>query len=212
MTDSTKRNSCYVLGVAGGSGSGKTYFARAIQENLGKNNCEIISQDNFYIDQSDKFDRDGGSVNFDHPSSIDFKLLSEVLEKLKNGSKVELPIYDFSTHKRSRETVTVKPRPIIIVDGILILHAGQVRRLLDDTIFFDTPEDLRFERRLRRDIEERGRTREGVQAQFDGQVKPMHDQFVEPSKKHARLVVTEVSDYEKVLRKTLSNLAEKETV
>jgi uridine kinase len=88
------------------------------------------------------------------------------------------------------------------------LHAGQVRRLLDDTIFFDTPEDLRFERRLRRDIEERGRTQAGVEAQFNNQVKPMHDQFVEPSKKHARLVVTEVSDYEKILRKTLSQLSE----
>ncbi len=208
MTDSTKRNSCYVLGVAGGSGSGKTYFARAIQENLGRQNCEIIFQDSFYIDQSDKFDRDGGSVNFDHPSSIDFKLLSEVIEKLKNGSKAELPMYDFATHKRSGETTTVKPKSIVIVDGILILHAGQVRRLLDDTIFFDTPEGLRFERRLRRDIEERGRTQAGVEAQFNNQVKPMHDQFVEPSKKHARLVVTEVSDYEKILRKTLSQLSE----
>ena len=134
MTGFTKQNKVFLLGVAGGSGSGKTYFAKALQENLGKSLCEVIMQDNFYFDQSKKFDKDGGAVNFDHPSSIDFKLLAECLEKLKQGLKTEIPVYDFSEHRRLQETFTVKPKAIIIVDGILILHANQVRRLFDEMI------------------------------------------------------------------------------
>jgi uridine kinase len=208
VTGFTKQNKAFILGVAGGSGSGKTYFAKALQENLGKSHCEVIMQDHFYFDQSEKFDRDGGAVNFDHPSSIDFKLLAECLEKLKQGQKTEIPIYDFSEHRRLRQTVTVKPKSIVIVDGILILHATQVRRLFDEMIFFDTPEEVRFDRRLKRDVEERGRTPQGVKEQFEKHVKPMHDQFVEPSKKFAQTIVSEMEDVEKVLRLTLRRLAD----
>jgi len=179
-----------IVGVAGGSGSGKTTFAKRLLLKLGHENCAIIGQDSYYIDQSHRFDRDGGAVNFDHPSAIDFQLLEKHLIALNSGQSIEVPIYDFATHKRLPETVKVLPHPIILVDGILILSQENVRSHFDYAIFIDTPEDLRFARRLKRDVEERGRTKDGVTAQFFGQVKPMHDQFVEPSKHFSTKLVT----------------------
>jgi uridine kinase len=201
VTDSIKPSEVYVLGVAGGSGSGKTYFADALHKALGPMISTIVYQDNFYIDQSHRFDHDGGSVNFDHPESLDFPLLAEKVKELKSGHATAIPIYDFATHKRRKETLHVAPRKVIIVDGILIFHPPYLRELFDGLIFFDTPEALRFERRLKRDVEERGRTPEGVKAQFLKQVKPMHDQFVEPSKTFAQLVVTDNSNYSETLLK-----------
>ncbi len=200
-TDSIKQSSSqtFILGVAGGSGSGKTYFARALQQQLGDESCAIVYQDNFYIDQSRNFDFDGGSVNFDHPSSIDFDLLGEHIRQLKMSQAVMIPIYDFVTHSRKKETIHVTPKKIIIVDGILIFHAYQVRDHFDDLIFFDTPEELRYQRRLERDVKERGRDPEGVRNQFLKQVKPMHDQYVEPSKKFAKSLVTEVGEFDGIL-------------
>jgi uridine kinase len=198
VTGFTKRSS-FLLGVAGGSGSGKTFFAKALQAALGEDQCAIISQDNFYIDQSKNFDFDGGSVNFDHPDSIDFRLLTQLIFDLKRGQQIQIPIYDFVTHSRKTETVLIKPKPLIIVDGILILHPWKLRDAFDDMVFFDTPEDLRFQRRLERDIKERGREAEGVRKQFFNQVKPMHDQFVEPSKAHAHSVVKEVDEFAAIL-------------
>lgn len=179
-----------IIGVAGGSGSGKTTFARRLAELLGSELCTIIGQDSYYIDQSSKFDKDGGSVNFDHPESLDFKLLEEHLISLKNGKSIEVPIYDFATHSRKKETITVTPHPIILVDGILILSQENVRKHFDESIFMDVPEEVRFDRRLKRDVEERGRTAIGVYNQFHKQVKPMHDEFVGPSKQYATKVVT----------------------
>lgn len=195
-----KPSKVFILGVAGGSGSGKTFFADALCKALGDELSTIVYQDNFYIDQSAKFDHDGGSVNFDHPDSLDFPLLAEKLRELKAGHAAAVPIYDFATHSRRPDTLHVAPRRIIIVDGILIFHPPYVRELFDEMIFFDTPEDLRYERRLKRDVEERGRTPEGVRAQFLRQVKPMHDQFVEPSKTFARTVVCDQGDYQAALK------------
>ncbi len=211
VTDYTKQNnkSPYLIGVAGGSGSGKTYFAKALMNNLGLNFCSIVYQDSFYIDQSHRFDFDGGSVNFDHPSSIDFSFLGRCLAQLKQGQATEIPIYDFVTHKRKPETVSLQPKPIIIVDGILIFNAPEVRCHLDDLVFFDTPEELRYQRRLERDVKERGRTPDGVRAQFLQQVKPMHDQFVEPSKTHAHTIVSELNDYDRVLKDYSARCAKK---
>ncbi len=121
MTGSTKPNKPFILGVAGGSGSGKTYFAQAIQRHLGTKLCEIIYQDNFYFDQSKHFDFDGGSVNFDHPSSIDFMSIATSLAQLKSGSITKIPIYDFVTHSRASKTLAIHPKPVIFVDCILIL-------------------------------------------------------------------------------------------
>lgn len=202
-------NRPYVIGVAGGSGSGKTYFAAALQKKLGRESCEIIFQDSFYIDQSARFDFDGGAVNFDHPDSIDFKLLAERISILKVGRSAEIPIYDFKTHSRKPETVKIGPVPVILVDGILIFHSEAVRSQFDELVFFDTSEELRYSRRLARDVHERGRTPEGVRNQFLKQVKPMHDAFVNPSKRFADLTVCGYDEFENVLEAISLRLAEK---
>lgn len=189
----------YIIGVAGGSGSGKTFFARELQKALGDEKCTILYQDNYYIDQSHRFDGDGGSVNFDHPESLDFKLLAEGLNALKNNKSIRVPLYDFATHTRKKETIECAPKKIILVDGILILDSALVRAELDEALFFDTPEELRYKRRLDRDVHERGRTAEGVKKQFDLQVRPMHDQFVEPSKVFAQTIVKDFGDYHEAL-------------
>lgn len=189
----------YIIGVAGGSGSGKTFFARELQKSLGDENCTIIYQDNYYIDQSHRFDGDGGSVNFDHPESLDFMLMAKGLNDLKRGKAIKVPLYDFATHTRKKECLDCAPKKIILVDGILILDSALVRAELDEAVFFDTPEELRFSRRLERDVHERGRTPEGVKKQFDLQVRPMHDQFVEPSKLYAQTTVKDFGDYNEAL-------------
>lgn len=200
MTDFSRPNKPFFLGVCGGSGSGKTYFARGLQQQLGPEICDLIYQDNFYIDQSKNFDFDGGSVNFDHPNSIEFSLLADHLKILKTGRATEIPIYDFVTHSRKKETITIQPKKIIIIDGILIAHATEVRPLFDEIVFFDTPEDLRYSRRLERDVKERGRDPEGVHNQFYRQVKPMHDQFVGPSKVFADHVIKDLGDFDLALK------------
>ncbi len=197
-----------MLGVAGGSGSGKTFFARALRQALGSALCEIVYQDNFYIDQSARFDGDGGSVNFDHPDAIDFALLASCLTSLRSGTPTNIPVYDFVTHSRASIPLLVTPRPVLIVDGILIFHSPLVRALFDEMVFFDTPEDIRFARRLERDVKERGRKPEGVKTQFLNQVKPMHDQFVEPSKSFATRVVCDRGEFSSVLKEYCSKFAQ----
>lgn len=194
MTGFIRPSETFILGVAGGSGSGKTYFAQELKEALGEL-ATIVYQDNFYIDQSHRFDHDGGAVNFDHPESLDLRLLAKCLSELKRGEATDIPIYDFKTHTRKSTVLRIEATKIVIVDGILIFHPDYLREQFDEMIFFDTPESLRYERRLRRDVDERGRTPEGVLSQFLKQVKPMHDQFVEPSKTFAHRVVKDSGDY-----------------
>lgn len=199
-----------LIGIAGGSGSGKTYFAEALlrelSRELGRESCEVVYQDNFYYDQSSRFDHDGGSVNFDHPDSIDFDSFVECLRELKKGQSTQIPTYDFATHKRCQLSQRVEARPVILIDGILIFHSAEVRSLLDDLIFVDTPEDLRFERRLERDVRERGRTADGVREQFEKQVKPMHDRFVEPSKAYAKTIVADENGFAATLQTMVNAL------
>jgi uridine kinase len=178
----------YILGVAGGSGSGKTFFAQTLAKKLGPDTSFVLYQDNYYIDQSHRFDRDGGAVNFDHPHALDFDLMAEHLDELRRGNDIRIPLYDFKTHQRLEKSQHQPSKRVVIVDGILILTQPHVRDLFDDSIFVHTPEEIRFQRRLSRDVEERGRTPEGVFEQFHAQVKPMHDEFVEPSKEHATYV------------------------
>ena len=178
-----------IIALAGGSGSGKTTLARAVVELFPKGEAAILSQDSYYFDQSSRFDRDGGQVNFDHPSSLDFALLAEHLALLRAGKNIQVPVYDFATHSRRAESLPFAPVSIIIVDGTMILSQPNLRKCFDHSIFLRTPEETRFSRRLKRDIEERGRTPEGVRAQFAAQVKPMHDAFVEPSSHEADLVL-----------------------
>jgi len=198
--------SVLIVGVAGGSGSGKTTFASRLQERVGKENCSVLGQDSYYIDQSKKFDHDGGSVNFDHPHSLDFDLMGEHLQQLKSGHEIQVPIYDFATHSRSEKAISMKPSKIVFVDGILIFSQPQVVKHLDHMLYIDCPEDLRFSRRLNRDVKERGRTEEGVRNQFYKQVKPMHDEFVEPSKDKACDIVN-VDNFDDKVEKWLEKIS-----
>ena len=183
-----------VIGISGGSGSGKTTLANKIQEYLGEEQCNVLLQDHYYVDQSHLFDYDGGAVNFDHPNAIDFEVLVNDIVKLKNRLQVSHPLYDFDLHKRKPERRTLLPRPYLIVDGILIFTNPDLFKSFDKTIFIDTPESLRKERRLERDVKERGRNKTSVLNQYNNHVKPMYDQFVSPTKEIAGLVVK--SDYD----------------
>lgn len=178
-----------IIGVAGGSGSGKTTFARDLAISIGLDRVQILAQDSYYHDLSSKFHGDG-SVNFDHPDSIDWELLADHVDKLSHGVAVAVPIYDFATHTRKKEVILTQPKPFIIVDGILILYPDALRSAFDLKIFIDTSEPVRFARRLKRDITERGRTAEGVRVQYETTVKPMHDQFVEPTKTYSDHIVS----------------------
>lgn len=179
-----------IIGVAGGSGSGKTTFSRMLQANMGESFCGLLHQDSYYRDLHEFFDHDGGAVNFDHPDAVEFELMVRHLRALKAGRDIEIPRYDFTTHRRLLDTTCFRCRPVIILDGILLLTQSEVRELLDFAYFVETQEDLRFQRRLGRDVRERGRTPEGVREQFLRHVKPMHDMFVEPSKRFADRVIS----------------------
>jgi uridine kinase len=195
-----------ILGIAGGSGSGKTTFARLLAERLGSNRCAILSQDSYYIDQSAIFRGDGENVNFDHPESLDFPLLAQHLKALREGHPIEVPIYDFVTHTRSKTTTPFSPLPWVILDGTLILSQPLIRAELEHSLFIQAPENVRFERRLRRDVQERGRTPEGVHKQFTRQVKPMHDEFIEPSLVHASEVISGLESFEQPLNTWVARL------
>lgn len=184
----------FVIGIAGGSGSGKTTFAKRVLEKLptgSDKDIQILSQDNYYRDQSDKFDHDGGAVNFDHPDALELDLLGEQIAKLKIDQQINVPVYDFATHKRLTETLDLAPSKILLIDGTLIYCNQKIKDALDLMIFIDVDESIRFERRLKRDTIERGRTPAGVKDQFFRQVKPMHDEFVEPTKTKAQIVVND---------------------
>ncbi|MFK8136985.1 MAG: uridine kinase [Bdellovibrionales bacterium] len=180
-----------VLGIAGGSCSGKTTFCKRFRQIVGEERCNVLYQDNYYIDQSHRFDEDGGSVNFDHPEALDFELMSKHLKEIKMGLNVKVPLYDFATHTRKEETLDFQPQRLVLVDGILILSQKNVIEGLDDSFFIECEKEKRFQRRLTRDTRERGRTEEGVIAQFDKQVEPMHQEFVSPSKKNAHQVLSQ---------------------
>ena len=156
----------------------------------------ILAQDNYYIDQSAHFKGDGENVNFDHPSALDFPLLAEHLALLRTGQTIQVPIYDFASHKRSKNTIELKPHPIVILDGTLILSQELIRPHLSASIFIETSEAVRFDRRFRRDLAERGRQPDGIKKQFDRQVKPMHDLFVEPSKAFATEIISGERSFE----------------
>lgn len=181
----------FVIGIAGGTGSGKTTVARAIVNRVGEERIGFLSHDAYYRDFVDlpKHILDG--KNFDHPDSLETELLVRHLKALKQGMVVEMPVYDFKVHRRSAETKRVEPRKVILVDGILIYVEPELRKLFDVKIFVDTDSDIRLIRRIKRDIEERGRTVESVVAQYEATVRPMHLEFVEPSKRWADLIIPE---------------------
>ena len=180
-----------IIGICGGTGSGKTTVANRILESVSKEEVGFLQQDSYYrdIDQLPVDLRQ--QVNFDHPDAIDNDLLVEHLRALKRGEAVELPVYDFKNNARRAETLHLEPPAIIIIEGILIFADERLRAEMDLKVFVDTPDDIRFIRRLRRDIAERGRTVESVCEQYEATVRPMHMQFVEPSKRYADVIIPE---------------------
>lgn len=180
-----------ILGVAGGSGSGKTTVVRTIVQEIGPDRVSVIHHDAYYRDQADVPVEERALRNYDHPDALETSLLVHHLRELLAGRPVEAPVYDFTTHARSAETRTVHPRKVVIVDGILILYEPDLRRLMDIKVFVDTDPDIRFIRRLERDILERGRSVESVIRQYTDTVRPMHLEFVEPSKRYADLIIPE---------------------
>lgn len=180
-----------IIGISGGTGSGKTTVANRILESVSAQDVAFIQQDSYYRNLKDLPLDYRQAVNFDHPDALDNDLLVHHIRKLKGGGSVELPIYDFKTHSRLNETLLIEPKPIVIVEGILIFSDARLLEQMDIKIFVDTPDDIRFIRRLRRDVAERGRTVDSVIEQYLNTVRPMHVQFVEPSKRCADIIIPE---------------------
>jgi uridine kinase len=180
-----------IIGIAGGTGSGKTTVARAIHDRVGKDRIEWISHDSYYRNFEGLTPEERHHINFDHPDSLETELLVRHVDVLRKGSAVEVPIYDFTTHSRTLNTHRVEPRKVIIVEGILVLAEPDLRKKIDIKLYVDTPPDIRFMRRLVRDIKTRGRSMESVIEQYVTTVRPMHEEFVEPSKRYADLIIPE---------------------
>jgi len=201
-------NTCKIIAIAGGSGAGKTTLANEIVKVLGTEKCSLISQDNYYRDLSEKFDFDGGAINFDHPNMLEFSLLKNHLVQLKQRKVVNIPCYDFSTHSRKQNTEQILPKELIIVDGILILNSKELSELFDLKIFIETSDETRYKRRLNRDIKERERTQEGVFTQWNKQVLPMHKEFVENSANHADIILSGEINFKESVNKILMKIHE----
>jgi len=180
-----------VIGIAGGSGSGKTTVAQEILNRVGADRIAFLQHDSYYKDLSGLPPTQRAELNFDHPNSLETNLLIEHIVTLKGQSPIAVPIYDFATHSRTSQTFPVAPRPVILVEGILIFVERELRALFDIKIFVDTDSDIRFIRRLQRDITERGRTTDSVIKQYLATVRPMHLDFVEPSKRYADVIIPE---------------------
>lgn len=178
-----------LIGIAGGTASGKTTIAGGLVQHLGPRRCLRITHDRYYLEPPDHRPATLAAWNFDHPDSLDTQLLTEHLALLRAGQEVDLPVYDFSAHARQQRTDRVGPRPFIVVEGILLLVDPGLRSLLDHTVFVHTPEDIRLRRRIDRDVQERGRDEAGVRAQYARTVQPMHEAWVVPSRAHATTVL-----------------------
>ena len=182
------------IGICGGTGSGKTTIARSILDAVGLDRVVLVEQDSYYRNLADMPLDERHQANFDHPDSIDSDMLVNHLIRLKQGLSVDMPLYDFVTHTRSDDIEVINPKPVVIVEGILIVAEPRVLDLLDVRVFVDTPDDVRLMRRLRRDIMERGRTFERTLEQYERTIRPMHFEFVEPSKRHADIIIPEGSN------------------
>ena len=179
----------FVIGVAGGSGSGKTTVVRRIVDSLGLEHVTLLQHDRYYRDRNDLRLEERAALNYDHPNSLETDLLVQHVRELKSGKSVEVPSYDFTRHARLSERETFQPRRALIVEGILVFTEAALRDLMDIKVFVDTDSDTRFIRRLQRDVAERGRTMESVIDQYLSTVKPMHLEFVEPSKRYADVII-----------------------
>lgn len=180
-----------IIGICGGTGSGKTTIARQIVENVGAEKVILIEQDSYYRNLADLPLDERHQANFDHPDSIDTDLLVNHIKRLKSGDPIEMPLYDMVTHTRRDEHESIKPKPVTIIEGILIFAEARLLDLLDLRVFVETPDDVRLMRRLRRDVTERGRSFERTLEQYEKTIRPMHFEFVEPSKRHADIIIPE---------------------
>jgi len=180
-----------IIGIAGGTGSGKTTVANAILSRVGAERIAMLAHDAYYRDLQDLPRAQRDVINFDHPDSLETELMVRHLEALRNWQPIDVPIYDFTAHTRTRGTRRVEPQPVVLVEGILVFADAALRQLFDVKIFVDTDPDVRFIRRLQRDIDERGRTLASVIQQYQSTVRPMHLEFVEPSKRYADVIIPE---------------------
>ena len=183
-----------LLGIGGGTGSGKTVLSNNLLNKFNRNEIAIIRQDSYYKDLSNKTSQERARTNFDHPEAINFDLLTEHLEILLNGESVEIPVYDLSTHTRAPKKKRLDPHPIVILEGTMVLTHQQIRDRMDIKIYVETDADVRFIRRLQRDINERSRTMEDVIEQYMNTVRPMHEEFVEITKKYADIILPKGGD------------------
>lgn len=178
-----------IIGIYGGTGSGKTTIVNMIASHFSSNDIEIISQDSYYKDNSDISYEDRCKLNFDHPDAIDFNLLHKHIKNLRKGETVEQPIYDFKIHNRLKKTIQIKPKKILILEGILIMCHAEIRSIFDLKIFINANSKTRMERRIKRDIAERGRSRDEVLKRYIETLKPMHEKFIEPTKIYANYII-----------------------
>lgn len=195
-----------VVGIAGGTGSGKTTVARNIVRTLPLGSCVLLEHDGYYRDFSKLPMEERARINFDHPESLETELLMEHIQRLRRGESIEKPIYDYVTHTRSSESVHIDPVPVVVVEGILIFTDAELRKQFDIRIFVDTDADMRVLRRLQRDMAERGRTFDAVISQYYATVRPMHLKFVEPSKRWADIIIPEGGHNEIALDLVLEKL------
>ena len=178
-----------IIGIAGGSGSGKTTVVKQIAKALPPHCAAVVPLDSYYNDTTNLTPEDRAAINFDHPDAFDWKLLTEQIKKLKSGEAIEQPTYSYIESNRLKATVHVEPKPVIIIEGIMALHYKKLRDMMDLKIFVDTDPDVRLIRNIRRDVVERGRTVEMVLDHYENAVKPMHEQFIEPTKKFADIII-----------------------
>ncbi|MDR7336144.1 uridine kinase [Roseateles asaccharophilus] len=186
----TKNNSKpFVIGVAGGSGSGKSTVTRQVLASIGPDRVAVVMMDDYYLDQSHMSPEERRKQNYDHPDAFDWPLMARHVASLRKGEAIEMPVYDFAADNRSQQTITVKPAPVVVVEGLYALYDPKLRNLMSLKIYVDTASDVRFIRRLQRDILERGRSTESVVNQYLETVRPMHKQFIEPTKRNADVIL-----------------------
>ncbi|WP_428717082.1 uridine kinase [Undibacterium curvum] len=179
----------FVIGVAGGSGSGKSTVSQQVLASFGADMVSVVMQDDYYCDQSHLSPEERRRQNYDHPQAFDWPLLVQHVQALRNGETIAMPEYDFTIDNRSNRTIFVKPAPVIVIEGLFALYDADLRNLMSLKIFVDTASDVRFIRRMQRDITERGRNVESVVSQYMETVRPMHQQFIEPTKRHANVII-----------------------
>lgn len=197
----------YIICIAGGTASGKTTLARMLLEQLGEDVCAVLPMDCYYYDNGHLSLAEKALVNYDHPEAFEFSLIRQQLEELRQGREVSVPQYDFSTHSRT-QTVGYSPKQILIFEGILGLVDESLRPLFDYSIFVKAADDLRFQRRLERDVRERGRSPESVRSQWESTVQPMHDQFCGPTESYADRVVHGVGDFSTIVESIIVDVRE----